>query len=234
MTFSKVITKSMLLIIAVLSLVISGCSTTLHEAAEVGNLTLVKKLLESGEDINDKEFRHNLTPLDFAILNNKDEVASYLIKKGAKSVGAPVIAAFKGNMDVFKLLETNHFDVRRAVNTFDYCVFYNFGNGCGVFKNGQNLNLNITPLLAAAYNNNDQLVEYILSNKLTDETTDYPKLNESNISAYCATQQGGGFTRENFVYKNLIILLIIYQRQKLKLLPTEINKINHLMQIMKI
>jgi ankyrin repeat protein len=54
----------------------------LLEAAYNGRLEVVKKMLEKGEDINQRN-RYGQTPLYLAVLNGKEEVVEYLLEEGA-------------------------------------------------------------------------------------------------------------------------------------------------------
>jgi len=68
---------------AVKQLKAMGCMPTpLHEAVSHGDWR-VAKLLAEGADINAKNFLDGLTPLDWALLLEKEEIAKLLIEKGA-------------------------------------------------------------------------------------------------------------------------------------------------------
>ena len=58
--------------------------TLLHSAAQNGNISLAKKVLEAGVDIDSPTFRLKKTPLYFAVANNKYEMVKFLVENGAK------------------------------------------------------------------------------------------------------------------------------------------------------
>jgi ankyrin repeat protein len=84
--------------------------TTLHKAAEGGNLTSVKYLVEKGTDVNMKD-KDGITPLFFAASSGNLEVVKYLVEKGA-NVNAidnngttPIYYSVSGgNVDIIKYL----------------------------------------------------------------------------------------------------------------------------------
>ncbi|CAG8447231.1 3277_t:CDS:2, partial [Acaulospora colombiana] len=88
---------------------------TLHQAAQQGNLHIVKCMLESGQaKANDRDSQ-NTTPLHWAAINNHVEVAKLLIDNGAEvdSLGGDLVAtplhwaARNGHLPVVTLL-INH------------------------------------------------------------------------------------------------------------------------------
>ena len=58
--------------------------TLLHSAAQNGNISLAKKVLEAGVNIDSPTFRFKKTPLYFAVANNKYEMVKFLVENGAK------------------------------------------------------------------------------------------------------------------------------------------------------
>jgi ankyrin repeat protein len=59
-------------------------TTPLHNAAWVGDLEMVKLLIELGADIDARDQNYNATPLGWALYNNQMNVAEYLRSIGAK------------------------------------------------------------------------------------------------------------------------------------------------------
>ncbi len=106
--------------IVVFVIVMGACSTfrqspgwsLIHIAAMKGDVMEIKKLLESGEDVN-KEDKRGRTPLYWASLSGNADTVSYLLSQGADAArGAswkgweqPVHAAARqGHSDVLNLL----------------------------------------------------------------------------------------------------------------------------------
>jgi len=56
---------------------------TIHDAARDGNIEAVKQHLAAGTDVNTKNDRNGWTPLHWAALYGRTEVAELLIAKGA-------------------------------------------------------------------------------------------------------------------------------------------------------
>ncbi|MDB4342093.1 ankyrin repeat domain-containing protein [bacterium] len=61
---------------------ISGAADSIHLAAAVGNIEVVKQHLAAGVDVNAKGYR-GFTPLHYAARNGHKEIAELLIAKGA-------------------------------------------------------------------------------------------------------------------------------------------------------
>ena len=59
-----------------------GVGSVLLDAAYQGRLEVVKKMLDNGEDINQRNV-YGQTPLYLAVLNGKEEVVEYLLEEGA-------------------------------------------------------------------------------------------------------------------------------------------------------
>lgn len=57
---------------------------TLHYAVKSGNLSLVKKLIRNGADVNEKEKLSELTPLHYAIKADNEDILEALLEAGAK------------------------------------------------------------------------------------------------------------------------------------------------------
>ncbi|MDR1385884.1 MAG: ankyrin repeat domain-containing protein [Planctomycetaceae bacterium] len=116
----KTIFKTLLTISFVSVLFLTGCeSKNLYDAAESGNLKIVKELVENGADVNTE--RRN--PLMGAVKNGNLEVVKYLIAKGANvnqicnniyehDDETPLLeAARSGNLAVVKYLVEKDADV---------------------------------------------------------------------------------------------------------------------------
>jgi ankyrin repeat protein len=59
-------------------------TTPLHNAAWMGDLEMVKLLIELGADKNARDQNYNGTPLGWARYNNQQIVADYLVSIGAE------------------------------------------------------------------------------------------------------------------------------------------------------
>ena len=114
----------------------------IHEAAEAGDINLVKKLLLDGADVDAPDL--DGTPLQWALLENQMEVAKLLLERGAdsnvKGWDGTLLesAALKGNIELTKLL----------------------------LKHGANPNVGnpSTPLIRAVQNGNAELVVLLIAN----------------------------------------------------------------------
>jgi len=82
--------KNLLITIAAVVLVGCGPSVDIHEAAEEGNIEVVKQHLAAGVDVNAKN-KKGMPPLHLAIYKDNREIVELLIDKGAdvnaKAVG---------------------------------------------------------------------------------------------------------------------------------------------------
>jgi len=58
----------------------------LHEAAKTGNMDKAQKLINEGQPVNTLDTRFGLTPLHFAVRNNRVDVARLLIENGASLI----------------------------------------------------------------------------------------------------------------------------------------------------
>ena len=88
---------------------------SIYNAAEKGNIEVVKKHLATGADVNAKD-EHNRTPLDWAAVNGRKEIVELLIRKGAevnKNFGmTPLhLAAAWSHKEVIELLIDGDADV---------------------------------------------------------------------------------------------------------------------------
>lgn len=87
--------------------------TLLHKASYLGNLEIVKYLVEQGSDINHIFDETLATPLHYAASNNKLDVVKYLIEKGAnvnhkdKDGNTPIEVAIRyGHTDTIEYLKS--------------------------------------------------------------------------------------------------------------------------------
>lgn len=61
-----------------------GCSL-LHQACHVGNAVMIELLLQSGADVNIRDF-HGRTPLHHCIARRDNQLAKYLLRRGARTL----------------------------------------------------------------------------------------------------------------------------------------------------
>jgi hypothetical protein len=77
-------TLNALILILVVSVILSGCAPAIHDAAKQGNIRTITELLNAGADVNSRDaLNFNDTPLTFAALYGKTDVAKLLIERGA-------------------------------------------------------------------------------------------------------------------------------------------------------
>ena len=107
--------KQLLIIIAAVVLV--GCGSSIHKAAEEGNIEVVKQDLAAGMDVNTKD-GYGATPLLYAAEYGYNDVAEVLITNGADvnatyndGLTALHSAVLNGSNEIVKLLIDQGADV---------------------------------------------------------------------------------------------------------------------------
>ena len=111
------------LLITIAAVVLVECGPTvpdisIHEAAETGNIDVVKQHLAAGTDVNAKD-EDGYTPLHFAVANDDKELAELLIAAGADMNAktdmfeeTPLhVAVVLGNKEIVELLIAKGADV---------------------------------------------------------------------------------------------------------------------------
>lgn len=95
-----------------------------HEAATIGDLERVQRLIVKGSDVNEKSSQGE-TPLIVAALAGQGEIASYLLQRGADidartSSGLTSLhaAAYSGHDDIVRLLVARGADIDDAKNSY--------------------------------------------------------------------------------------------------------------------
>lgn len=97
--------------------------TFLHDAAKMGNLELVKVLIEYGADINKNETLHQCRPLASAAEKGNLNIVKYLYDNGAEYdlsefLRNPLIKAIDGgNLEVVKFLVESDLDISKEYET---------------------------------------------------------------------------------------------------------------------
>ena len=170
------------------------CGNPLGEAALKGALDCVKCLIEeAGLSPDDKELQtsgeeQGWTPLMYAALGGKAEVASYLLSKGASvndvepedGYTALHFAAEQGNVDVLKVLLAAKADVLAKTKTGETPLHLAAGRSvdacAALIAAGASVNeqddSKWTPLHVAALNGNDAACELLLANKAKTDARD--------------------------------------------------------------
>ena len=102
--------------------IVKAAGMSIHDAAEKGNIEVVKKHLADGADMNAKD-KHGGTPLHRAALGGDKEIVELLITRGAdvntKSVSggtALYVAVFNGRREITQLLIAKGADVNSKDN----------------------------------------------------------------------------------------------------------------------
>lgn len=127
-----------------LLLLLTSCNMTLHRAAGGDDLTVVKKVLQDGADINERN--KGWTPLMLATYYNRIAIAEYLIENGADinlqksqyrkfterfdGFTALHFAAFYGNSEIARILINSGADLSirdsNGMMARDYARQYSF------------------------------------------------------------------------------------------------------------
>ncbi|TNF30720.1 MAG: ankyrin repeat domain-containing protein [Deltaproteobacteria bacterium] len=86
----------------------------IHFAAMVGNVKVLKMLIEAGAKVNAVDGKRR-SPLFFAVQNDKNEAYDFLVEQGARptqqalgGVNLAMVSAFRGNLKVLQNLLTVH------------------------------------------------------------------------------------------------------------------------------
>ena len=131
--------KIKIIIVCAIILGISGCATSksaLMNAASMGDIETVQKLVKNGANINEKD-RSGYTPLIWAIYSNKVEAVKAFIQMGAdieiqdKSGYTPLILAVSwSHSDIAKLLIEKHANVNAKSDNGTTALIYaaTYGN----------------------------------------------------------------------------------------------------------
>lgn len=135
--------------------------TLLGAAAEKGSLSLVRKIVEKGADLNFRSLEYKETPLMIAAQEGKLEIVKFLISKGAVIHGALTRAAHKEIIDL--LLDS------------------------GADIDEKDLDAGDTPLIMAAYGGHLEIINYLLEKGAGIDI----KNENSEITAICAAGAKG-------------------------------------------
>jgi ankyrin repeat protein len=159
-----------------------GANPTIHIAAYMGDVEIIKDMLDNGVNVN-QPCAGGYTPLHYAVRAGHESVARLLIAKGAqvnfddsedmgRTIDSPLhIAAYEGNVDIVRLLITS---------------------GANIDAND---NSQSTPLHLAAFKGHKDVVELLLSHGAKIDAQDY----DSCTPLYNAAHAG---------YKDIVELLL--------------------------
>jgi ankyrin repeat protein len=140
--------------------------TALLIAVTMGDINLIKDLINAGADINTPNQIDKFTPLSRAIANGHTEIAKYLLKKGANinlktnfQENPLMIAVRKKNIEIVKFLLNRELDI----NEKSYDVIKNFEL---LLKRGININERrrdgSTALLLSVQNKDKEMVALLI------------------------------------------------------------------------
>lgn len=104
------------------SMSLTGCMTPLTSAARSGDINEVKRLLDEGAEVNEKNDKSG-SALTWAVYNGQTDIVKLLIEKGADVNGRQDTsgwiplerAALVGNLDIAKLLIEKGADIDKAL-----------------------------------------------------------------------------------------------------------------------
>ena len=89
-------------------------------AVVMGDLKMVKFLLEKGADPDERDIRHGLTLLAYAARDSSEDIMLALLAHGAQIPGSgALVMAVEGNISVARLLLDNGADVNELVDLRD-------------------------------------------------------------------------------------------------------------------
>ena len=161
-------------------LIAKGADVSLHFAAGLGDITIVKSLIEDGADVNAKDERGQ-TPLHVAVARGHVEVAELLINKGAnvnaKRGKYPTLswAVWNEDRDMIKLLVIKGAEVNFAEDDWPYLHYLAWNNDRELVErlldHGAKLNVKDekgrTELHIALSRGHRDLVEFLVSKGAT-------------------------------------------------------------------
>ena len=174
-----------LLITTIAAVVLVGCGESIpisiYEAAQNGNIEVLKRHLVNGVNVNEKG-PFNASPLHIAVYNDHKEAAELLISKGAdinskgggESYTPLMVAASNKRNDIAKMLISNGANINAtAKDGTSALVVASQLNNIKLVKllvsNNANIDfadkIGITPLHSATMNNNKDIVEFLVANK---------------------------------------------------------------------
>ena len=98
-----------LLLTTIAAVLVVGCgpSVDIHQAAEAGNITVVKYHLDAGADVNAKG-RYGRTPLHYAATRGLKKIIELLIAQGADVNTKIEVGDYKGQTPLDGAIQWNH------------------------------------------------------------------------------------------------------------------------------
>jgi len=190
-----------LAIVALPAIVIPGCASALHVAAERNDVIQIRSLLNEGIDIDTRN-NNGETPLHVAARKGHLKVVELLLTKGAEldarnkySMTPTHRAAYAGHVEVVKLLLSKGADVNAKGNNAITPLYFAAQQGnidiAELFlANGADVDVKdkrgLTPLFAAALNGHQEVAEFLLANGANANA----KNDEGWTPLYPAAQEG--------------------------------------------
>jgi len=143
----------------------------LHKAIRSNNISEVKKLINSGTDVN-TENDWRISAVEVAIQSNHIEIVKYLLSQGASDKSGMSSAAAHNNLEMVKLLISNGFS--HGYSVIYACEENNFEMLKALVTDGASVNISqkrksglfskyyVSPIEFAVSNNNKPMVIYLM------------------------------------------------------------------------
>lgn len=147
--------------------------STIHAAVYRNNIAEVRRLIESGVDVNEQEkgTMYGLTPLMIAIVKDYPQIVNLILQAPGFNVNAKSNEGFTA---LHKAAEHNKINYVRQLLAIE-----------GIHINAQNI-LHATPLIIACEKNNADIVELLLSKEGIDVNKKKRITNETALTISCS------------------------------------------------
>jgi len=210
-------------ILLVVILLLTGCSSALVKASGNGDIETVNKLLNQGADIEEKTNRR-YTPLSAAAVNGKLEMVKLLLDRGAdvnsqNSFGFTALhcAALENQTDAIKLLIARGADVNKIVTNYNgspsalyFAVFCGYTESVQILlENGADINISSNLMQTAERKGNPQIIQMLKAAeamKITQmQKTMYSKGVASNKQTSPSSEKMGSISSLNAGKREIIV-----------------------------
>jgi uncharacterized protein len=149
---------------AIVIFIFIGCTTTINKAVYNNDFDLVTKLLENGNDINEKD-QQMRTPIIYAAYVRSNLMLKYLIEKGAninevdyKGCTALIYASYYGDYDNVKNLLNAGANIfirnKEKYSAYEYAQYFGFKEIANLLKEKDADNLSKYPTRVEKKNSN--------------------------------------------------------------------------------